>query len=65
RAQESGDGAWTKSAIAQLRHLRGRWVLFWQHRTGRWERYDTWTSGDVGPLLGEIDADRDRLFWRH
>jgi hypothetical protein len=59
----NGEGEWTKTAIAQLRHLEGRWALFWQRHTGRWERYDTWTSADVDPLLDEINADRDGVFW--
>jgi hypothetical protein len=58
-----GAGEWSKSTIAQLRHHRGRWALFWQRHTRRWRRYDTWTSEDVDPLLDEINADRDGVFW--
>jgi DUF3024 family protein len=58
-----GAGEWSKDPVAQLRHHRGRWALFWQRHTRRWRRYDTWTSEDVDPLLDEINADRDGVFW--
>ena len=56
----------SRQAIAELRHddTSGTWSLYWPRHTGRWQRYeDLPPAGDVGPLLAEIDADPDGVFW--
>ena len=57
---------WSRQAIAQLRYdaATGTWALYWPRHTGRWHRYeDLAAAADVGPLLAEVDADPDGVFW--
>ncbi len=57
---------WTSMKIAQLRYDPeiGTWSLFCCDRNERWFPYfDTDPSGDVGPLLAEIDEDPTGIFW--
>ena len=57
---------WTTQRIAELRYDAGTatWSLYWPRHTGRWHRYkDLDAASDVGPLLAEIDADPDGVFW--
>ena len=65
RAPWTGEGDWTSTQIAQLRHdsRRDAWSLYWMRHTGRWEPCQAAASNDVAPLLGEIDADPDGVFW--
>jgi hypothetical protein len=60
------EGGWTSQSIAELRYDRGTgtWSLYWPRATGRWRRYeDLDPASDVDPLLAEIDADTDGVFW--
>jgi hypothetical protein len=59
-------GDWTSQSIAELRYHRktGTWSLYWPRATGRWHRYeDLGPASDVRPLLAEIHADPDGVFW--
>jgi hypothetical protein len=59
-------GNWTTQAIAELRYdaSTATWSLYWPRHTGRWHRYeDLDAASDVRPLLAEIDADPDGVFW--
>ena len=59
-------GDWTSQSIAELRYdsSAGTSSLYWPRATGRWHRYDDLdATSDVGPLLAEIDADPDGVFW--
>jgi hypothetical protein len=56
---------WTSTDVAQLRYdaRSGRWTLYAPDRNGRWFLYDhAGPSGDVGPLLNEIDEDPSGVF---
>jgi hypothetical protein len=65
RAPWQAGGEWTQLPVARLRHDAGQgtWSLFWQRASGRWERYDAPVASDVAPLLGEVEADPDGVFW--
>jgi Protein of unknown function (DUF3024) len=57
---------WTAQEIAQLRYDESArtWTLYWRRHTGRWLRYDGVTSArGLEPLLAEIDADPEGVFW--
>lgn len=57
---------WSTQPVAQLRHDAdaATWALYWPRHTGRWQRYENVPpAGDVAPLLSEIDADPDGVFW--
>ena len=60
------DPEWSRLHIAQLRYdeKAGTWSLFWRRASGRWEAYDgVRPASDVGPIIAEIDADPDGVFW--
>ena len=64
--QPDPDAEWTSQSIAQLRfdEKSGLWSLRWPRHTGQWLRYDgVRDARDVDPLLAEIDADPDGVFW--
>ena len=57
---------WSRQPIAELRYdeRAEAWALYWPRHTGRWHRYeDLPAASHVGPLLAEIDADPDGVFW--
>jgi hypothetical protein len=57
---------WTNQPIAELRYdgTTATWSLYWPRATGRWHRYEgVEAASDVAPLLAEIDADPDGVFW--
>lgn len=57
---------WSRRAVAQLRHTgRGHWLLLWQNRRNRWERYPLAPEAtrDLDALLAELDEDGICLFW--
>ena len=57
---------WSRQPIAELRHdaVAGTWELYWPRHTGRWHHYEDLPSApSVGPLLAEIEADPDGVFW--
>jgi hypothetical protein len=59
-------GDWTSQSIAELRYdaSAATWSLYWPRATGRWQRYeDVDAASDVRPLLAEVDADPDGVFW--
>jgi Protein of unknown function (DUF3024) len=59
-------GDWTSQPIAELRYddSTATWALYWPRHTGRWHRYENLNAAsDVRPLLAEIDADPDGVFW--
>lgn len=63
---EQPGGDRTTQPIAELRYdaSTATWSLWWPRHTGRWHRYEEFGSvSDVGPLLAEIDADPDGVFW--
>jgi hypothetical protein len=50
--------------VAQLRYIDTAWSLYWKRANGRWKHYDgVAPAADVAPLLAEIDADPDGVFW--
>ncbi len=57
---------WSSRPVAQLRHTgSGFWLLLWQNRRGRWERYPLAPDAtrDLESLLGELEEDGICLFW--
>jgi len=57
---------WSAIDLAQLRYVNdtGTWSLYWPRAGGRWMRYDgVPPTPDVAPLLAEVDADPDGVFW--
>lgn len=57
---------WSRRPVAQLRHTgAGFWLLLWQNRRGRWERYPLAAdpTRDLDALLAELDEDGISLFW--
>ena len=57
---------WSRQPIAELRYdsASSTWALYWPRHTGRWHRYEDFPAASgVGPLLAEIDADPDGVFW--
>jgi hypothetical protein len=57
---------WSSQPIARLRFARetGTWRLLWPRHTGQWLAYEgVADSAGVGPLLAEITADPDGVFW--
>jgi hypothetical protein len=57
---------WTTQPLAQLRYDAGTaaWALYWRRHTDRWHRYEgVDAASDIRPLLAEIDADPDGVFW--
>jgi hypothetical protein len=65
RNPQSGPDS-SRQPIAELRYdaATGTWALYWLRHTGRWHRYEELPAAqDVGPLLAEIDADPDGVFW--
>jgi hypothetical protein len=62
--QPGASGEWSSVDVARLRYSGGTWSLHWQRATGRWERYDgVRPTQGIDPLLAEIDADPDGVFW--
>jgi len=62
---EVGPG-WSRRPVAQLRHTGGGfWLLLWQNRRDRWERYPLSPDAtrDLDALLGELEEDGVCLFW--
>jgi Protein of unknown function (DUF3024) len=62
--EDVGPG-WSRRPLVQLRHTgSGFWLLLWQDRRGRWQRYPLAPrpSRDLGALLAEIDEDGISLF---
>jgi DUF3024 family protein len=61
----SSDEPWTRLAVARFRYdpVSGRWALDWPDRNGRWHAYDRKSTGTLGELLAEIDADPTAIFW--
>jgi hypothetical protein len=60
------DAEWTRTTVAQLRHQASSsvWSLHWQDSRGRWHLYDDGAKArDVRPLLAEVTADPDGVFW--
>src|SRR3954471_14176563 len=60
------DPEWSRLDIAQLRYDEnaGTWSLFWRRAGGRWELCDgVGPAAEVGPLLAEVEADPDGVFW--
>ncbi len=56
----------SRRPVAQLRHTgSGFWLLLWQHRGIRWERYPLQPTAtrDLDSLLAELDEDGMCLFW--
>jgi hypothetical protein len=57
---------WSRQPIAELRYdgASRTWALYWRRHTGRWHRYEDFPAASgVDPLLAEIDADPDGVFW--
>ena len=57
---------WSRRPVAQLRHTgAGFWLLLWQNRRSRWERYPLAAdpTRDLDALLAELDEDGISLFW--
>jgi hypothetical protein len=57
---------WSRRPVAQLRHTgSGFWLLLWQNRRSRWERYPLAPDAtrDLDALLSELDEDGICLFW--
>lgn len=57
---------WSRRPVAQLRHTgSGFWLLLWQNRRLRWERYPLAPDAtrDLESLLGELSKDSICLFW--
>ncbi len=57
---------WSRRAVAQLRHTGGGfWLLLWQNRRERWERYPLAPDAtrDLDALLAELDEAGICLFW--
>jgi hypothetical protein len=57
---------WSRRPVAQLRHTGGGfWLLLWQNRRGRWERYPLAPDAtrDLDSLLNELEEDGVCLFW--
>lgn len=57
---------WTSQNIAQLRYdeRSAAWRLHWPRHTGQWLPYEGVAAArDIEPLLAEIDADPDGVFW--
>jgi hypothetical protein len=57
---------WTSTNVAQLRYdeRSNRWTLYAADRNDRWFLYDdVGPSGDVEPLLAEIEPDPTGIFW--
>jgi DUF3024 family protein len=61
----SSDEPRTRLAIARFRYDpdSGRWALDWRDRNQRWHPYDLKTTGALGELLAEVDADPTSVFW--
>ena len=56
---------WSRRPLVQLRHTgSGFWLLLWQDRRGRWQRYPLAPrpTRDLDALLAEIDEDGISLF---
>lgn len=56
---------WSRRPLVQLRHTgSGFWLLLWQDRRGRWQRYPPAPrpTRDLDALLAEIDEDGISLF---
>jgi hypothetical protein len=52
--------------IAQLRYdaASGTWTLHWRRAAGTWQQYeDLDGAATLEPLLAEIDANPDGVFW--
>jgi len=57
---------WSRRPVVQLRHTGGGfWLLLWQNRRSRWERYPLapLATRDLDSLLAELEEDGISLFW--
>ena len=57
---------WSRRPVAQLRHTgSGSWLLLWQNRRERWERYPLAPDAtrDLDSLLAELDEVGICVFW--
>jgi hypothetical protein len=60
------DAEWSALDIAQLRFdaASHTWTLHWRRAAGTWQRYEDLDGAPtLEPLLAEIDADPDGVFW--
>jgi hypothetical protein len=60
------DAEWSALDIAQLRYdaASGTWTLHWRRAAGTWQRCeDLDGAATLEPLLAEIDANPDGVFW--
>jgi hypothetical protein len=64
--QPGPDAEWSALDVAQLRYepASQTWTLYWRRAAGTWQRYeDLGSAAALDPLLAEIDADPDGVFW--
>lgn len=66
RPRWTGDGPWTKMAIAQIRYNEEKenWTIYWRDRNERWHLYTEITPRkQIVEIIREIDADPTGIFW--
>jgi hypothetical protein len=62
----TGEGPWTKMAIAQVRfnEEQENWTLYWRDRNEKWHLYTEITPvKNVEEIINEVDKDPSGIFW--
>ena len=66
RPRWTGEGPWTKMAIAQIRYdeEKNNWTIYWRDRNEKWHKYtEINPRKHIEDIIKEIDADRTGIFW--